>query len=105
MLRIHFKIINYLIKIGVVTNSSDDTALFESSLDLNKLKKCKKKHPRKKKLDLDKEKMNYNCGWKECFFESSCIREYLIHVSEHVDYLWTEEWQSNKESIFIPHYF
>jgi len=92
-----------LIKIGVVTNSSDGSESFESSLNLN-LKERKKQQPRKKKLDLDQVKMNFNCGWEECVYESPSIKDYFHHVSEHVTYLWTEEWQSNKESMFLFRY-
>ena len=89
-------------EIGVVTNNSDDTESYKSSLDLNNLKKSKMQQPRKKKLDLDRVKMNYTCRWGECnYYESSCIKDYLQHVAEHVDYLWTEEWQSNKESVLV----
>lgn len=86
---------------GIVTNGSDDEASFESSLDLNKIKELKKHRPRKKKLDLDQIKMSFCCGWKECDYKSSCVKDYFLHVSEHVDHLWTEEWQSNKESMSI----
>lgn len=92
----------YVAKKCVVTNNSDDTESYKSSLDLNNLKKSKMQQPRKKKLDLDRVKMNYTCRWGECnYYESSCIKDYLQHVAEHVDYLWTEEWQSNKEKWFI----
>jgi len=90
-----------LLKIGVVTNNSDDTESYKSSLDLNNLKECKKQQPRKKKLDLDGVKMNYCCRWAECYHESTVIKEYLQHVAQHVDYLWTEEWQDNKESMLV----
>lgn len=86
----------------MVTNSSDDdTASFESSLNLNNLKKCNKPHTRRKKLDLDKIQMTYSCAWDECDYESSCIKDYFLHVSGHVDYLWVEEWQGNKDSMFF----
>lgn len=88
-----------MLKIGVVTNNSDDTESYKSSLDLNNLKECKIQQPRKKKLDLDRVKMNYYCRWGDCDYEISCLKSYFHHVSEHVDYLWTEEWQSNKESM------
>jgi len=87
-----------LFKIGVVTNNSDDTESYKSSLDLNNLKECKMQQPRKKKLDLDRVKMSYCCGWVECNYESTFIKDYLTHVAEHVDYIWTEEWQGNKDS-------
>lgn len=88
-----------MFKIGVVTNSSDDdTASFESSLNLNNLKKCKKQQTRKKKLDFNQ--MTYSCGWDECDYESSSIKDYFLHVSGHVDHLWVEEWQGNKDSRF-----
>lgn len=92
------KILNYFIHIGVVTNSLNDSASYESSLNLNDLKECKKKIPRKGKLNLAKVKMNFNCRWKDCTYDSSTIRDYFLHVSMHVDYLWTEEWQYNDES-------
>lgn len=92
-------IVFILIQIGVVTNSSDDTASSESSLDLNDLKKCKKQPFKRKKLDLDKVKMSFSCMWEECDYRSSSIKDYSHHVSEHVDHLWTEEWQSNKDSM------
>lgn len=85
---------------GVVTNVSEDEESFESCLDLNKLK-GRKKHPRRKKLDLDKVQMNFRCGWEECDYESTQIKDYLSHVSEHVNNLWTEEWQSNEKSMYI----
>lgn len=94
----NFKAIDYLIISGVVTNSSDDLASYESSLDLNKLKKSKKKLPAKEKLNLDKVKMSFECEWEECDYKSSYIIDYFRHVSEHVDFLWVEEWQGNKES-------
>lgn len=90
-----------MLKIGVVTNYSDDTESYKSSLDLNNLKECKMQHPKKKKLDLDGVKMNYCCRWEECVYESSCIKSYFGHVSDHVDYLWTEEWQGNNESMSV----
>lgn len=92
------QIVNYFIETGIVTNSSDDLESLESSLDLNNLKEYKKQQPRKKKFKLDNVEMNFNCGWVECVYESSSIKDYFNHVSDHVDYLWTEEWQSNKES-------
>jgi len=70
-------------------------------LDLNNLKEFKKQQPRKKKLNLDQVKMNFNCEWLECVYESPSINDYFNHVSEHVNYLWTEEWQGNKESKFF----
>jgi len=84
----------------IVTNSDVDLSSYESSLDLNDLNNKKKKLPRKEKLNLDKVKMNFNCGWEECDFESSCIKDYFEHVSDHVNYLWTEEWQSNSQKWF-----
>jgi len=74
-------------------------------LDLNDLNNRKKKLPRKEKLNLDKVKMNFDCGWEECDFESSCIKDYFEHVSDHVNYLWTEEWQSNSQSMSISYLF
>lgn len=88
-----------MIKIGVVTNSADDTASYESSLDLNNLKKSKKQHTKKIMTSLNNFKMIYNCQWNECDYESSIINDYFNHISKHVDVLWTEEWQSNSESI------
>ncbi|XP_025425681.1 histone H4 transcription factor-like isoform X2 [Sipha flava] len=90
----------YVAKKCVVTNSFDDTASYESSLDLNNLKKRMKQPSRIKKLDLDKVEMNFSCAWEECDYESSHINDYFYHVSGHVDYLWTEEWQSNKDKWF-----
>ncbi|VVC30930.1 Zinc finger C2H2-type [Cinara cedri] len=85
----------------VVTNtSSNETASYESSLDLNNLKERKKQCSRKKILDLDQINMKFKCGWTECDFESSSIKVYLKHVSHHVNNLWTEEWQSNKDRWF-----
>lgn len=43
--------------------------------------------------------MSFRCAWEDCDYESSIIKDYYYHVSEHVDYLWTEEWQSNKDSM------
>lgn len=94
-----------MIKIGVVTNSSDNLSSYESSLDLNNLKEFKKQRPRKKKLDLNTVKMNFNCGWEECDYKSSCVKNYFYHVSEHVDHLWNEEWQSNKASMSVSYYY
>lgn len=88
-----------MFKIGVVTNNSDDTESYKSSLDLSNLKEYKMQQPRKKKLDLDQVKMRYCCRWGDCDYEISSLKDYLQHVGEHVDYLWTEEWQSNKESM------
>lgn len=47
--------------------------------------------------------MTYSCGWDECDYESSCIKDYFFHVSGHVDHLWVEEWQGNKDSKFFLH--
>lgn len=60
-----------------------------------------KQPSRKKKLDLDKVEMNFSCAWEECDYESSNIKDYFYHVSKHVDHLWTEEWQSNKDSMLF----
>lgn len=92
--------LNSFLNIGVVTNSSDDLASYESCLNLDDLKECKKKIPRKKKLDLDSVTMNFNCKWSECSYESSTKRDYFLHVSTHVDNLWTEEWQCDDESMY-----
>lgn len=48
--------------------------------------------------------MDYYCGWNECDYQSSSIKDYFYHVSSHVDYMWVEEWQGNKDSMFITHY-
>lgn len=45
--------------------------------------------------------MSYCCRWVECDYESTEIKDYLRHVAQHVDYLWTEEWQGNKESMLV----
>lgn len=74
-------------------------------MDLNDLKKSKKQLPPKIKLNLDNVKMIFNCGWEACNYNSSCIQDYFYHVSTHVDYLWVEEWQNNKESMLTQHLF
>lgn len=53
----------YVAKKCVVTNNSDDTESYKSSLDLSNLKEYKMQQPRKKKLDLDQVKMSYCCRW------------------------------------------
>ncbi|XP_050520197.1 histone H4 transcription factor-like isoform X2 [Daktulosphaira vitifoliae] len=85
----------------VVMNSSDETASIESSLNLNNLKDIKNHQPRKKKLNLDQVELHFYCSWEECGYSSSSLKDYFYHVSEHIDFLWTEEWQGNKEKWFI----
>lgn len=43
--------------------------------------------------------MSFKCGWDECYYESSSVKDYFKHVSNHVNNLWNEEWQSNKDSM------
>lgn len=98
---LRFKYLIFFIKIGVVTNSSDDTASYESSLNLNNLKKSKKQRTKKMKFNFDDINVIYSCDWSECDYNSSHLKEYFNHISNHVNILWTEEWQSNRESITI----
>lgn len=70
-------------------------------MDLNNLKESKKQHTKKVKFNIDDIHAVYNCDWNECDYKSSHLNEYFNHISDHVDILWTEEWQSNRESITV----